>query len=72
LFALLCFSGSNSEGYYWLWNTWYGEVKTETVTKLLEKEGIQWHEENRGTVLIKLDGYRELMRDCEFHSYQQR
>ncbi|MBA0847134.1 hypothetical protein Goshw_013174, partial [Gossypium schwendimanii] len=32
----------------------------QSVTKLLEKEGIQWHEENRGTVLIKLDGYREL------------
>ncbi|MBA0639716.1 hypothetical protein Goklo_022735, partial [Gossypium klotzschianum] len=30
------------------------------VTKLLEKEGIQWQEENRGTVLIKLDGCREL------------
>ncbi|XP_012475697.1 SMR domain-containing protein At5g58720 isoform X1 [Gossypium raimondii] len=32
----------------------------QSVTKLLEKEGIQWQEENRGTVLIKLDGYREL------------
>ncbi|KAA3458577.1 SMR domain-containing protein isoform X3 [Gossypium australe] len=31
----------------------------QSVTKLLEKEGIQWREENRGTVLIKLDGYRE-------------
>ncbi|XVF19866.1 hypothetical protein REPUB_Repub11eG0147900 [Reevesia pubescens] len=31
----------------------------QSVIKLLEKEGIQWHEENRGTVLIKLDGYRE-------------
>ena len=29
------------------------------VIKLLEKEGIQWSEENRGTVLVKLDGYRE-------------
>ncbi|XWS74022.1 hypothetical protein CRYUN_Cryun02cG0179800 [Craigia yunnanensis] len=29
------------------------------VIKLLEKEGIQWREENRGTVLVKLDGYRE-------------
>ncbi|OMO90451.1 hypothetical protein COLO4_19159 [Corchorus olitorius] len=31
----------------------------QSVIKLLEKEGIQWHEENRGTVLVKLDGYRE-------------
>ncbi|XP_016751752.1 SMR domain-containing protein At5g58720 isoform X3 [Gossypium hirsutum] len=31
----------------------------QSVTKLLEKEGIQWREENRGTVLIKLGGYRE-------------
>lgn len=29
------------------------------MIKLLEKEGIQWREENRGTVLVKLDGYRE-------------
>ncbi|TYI21760.1 hypothetical protein ES332_A06G060500v1 [Gossypium tomentosum] len=31
----------------------------QSVTKLLEKEGIQCREENRGTILIKLDGYRE-------------
>ncbi|KAH7549890.1 hypothetical protein ACOSP7_025120 [Xanthoceras sorbifolium] len=31
----------------------------QSVIKLLEKESIQWSEENRGTVLIKLDGYRE-------------
>ncbi|KAL1135275.1 hypothetical protein V6Z11_A12G163500 [Gossypium hirsutum] len=31
----------------------------QKVTKLLVKEGIQWREENRGTILIKLDGYRE-------------
>lgn len=29
------------------------------VTKLLDKESIEWREENRGTVLIKLDGWRE-------------
>lgn len=29
------------------------------VIKLLEKEGIGWSEENRGMVLIKLDGQRE-------------
>ncbi|XVF46738.1 hypothetical protein PTKIN_Ptkin03bG0052500 [Pterospermum kingtungense] len=31
----------------------------QSVIKLLEKEGIQWREENRGTVLVKLDGHRE-------------
>ncbi|KAK6235039.1 hypothetical protein SCA6_010376 [Theobroma cacao] len=31
----------------------------QSVIKLLEEEGIQWREENRGTVLVKLDGYRE-------------
>ncbi|KAJ7964183.1 putative Smr domain-containing protein [Quillaja saponaria] len=31
----------------------------QSVIKLLEKEGIEWSEENRGTVLIKLTGYRE-------------
>ncbi|XVF05333.1 hypothetical protein REPUB_Repub05bG0163200 [Reevesia pubescens] len=31
----------------------------QSVIKLLEKEGIQWHEENRGTVVVKLDGYKE-------------
>ncbi|XWS28692.1 hypothetical protein CRYUN_Cryun25bG0093100 [Craigia yunnanensis] len=31
----------------------------ESVIKLLEKEGIRWREENHGTVLVKLDGYRE-------------
>jgi len=29
------------------------------VTNLLDKESIEWREENRGTVLIKLDGWRE-------------
>jgi hypothetical protein len=29
------------------------------VTKLLDEESIEWREENRGTVLIKLDGLRE-------------
>ena len=29
------------------------------VIELLEKEGVEWSEENRGTVLIKLDGQRE-------------
>lgn len=29
------------------------------VVKLLEKEGIEWSEENQGTVLIKLGGKRE-------------
>ena len=29
------------------------------VIKLLENEGIKWSEENRGTILIKLSGYRE-------------
>ncbi|KAF3454243.1 hypothetical protein FNV43_RR04690 [Rhamnella rubrinervis] len=32
----------------------------QSVVKLLEKEGIEWSEENRGTVLIKLGGKREL------------
>ncbi|KAK8661186.1 hypothetical protein V6N13_052085 [Hibiscus sabdariffa] len=31
----------------------------QSIIKLLEKEGVQWHEENRGTLLVKLDGYRE-------------
>ncbi|XP_062085172.1 SMR domain-containing protein At5g58720 isoform X2 [Humulus lupulus] len=31
----------------------------QSVIKLLEKEGVEWSEENRGTVLIKLDGHRE-------------
>lgn len=29
----MCSSGSNSEGYHWMWNAWHGEVKTETVGK---------------------------------------
>lgn len=29
------------------------------VTKLLDEESIEWSEENRGTVLIKLNGWRE-------------
>lgn len=29
------------------------------VTNLLEKEGVEWKEENRGTLLIRLDGQRE-------------
>lgn len=29
------------------------------AVKLLEKEGIEWSEENRGTVLIKLGGKKE-------------
>lgn len=29
------------------------------VIKLLEKEGIGWSEENRGVVLVKLDGKKE-------------
>ncbi|TYH52992.1 hypothetical protein ES332_D09G067200v1 [Gossypium tomentosum] len=37
----------------------YAAYLSDQVTKLLEKEGIQWREENRGTILIKLDGYRE-------------
>ncbi|KGN47082.1 SMR domain-containing protein At5g58720 isoform X1 [Cucumis sativus] len=37
-----------------------GKSKLKTsVIKLLENEGIQWSEENRGTILIKLSGYRE-------------
>ncbi|XVE59411.1 hypothetical protein DITRI_Ditri05aG0044200 [Diplodiscus trichospermus] len=31
----------------------------QSVIKLLGEEGIQWREENSGTVLVKLDGYRE-------------
>ncbi|XP_022755886.1 SMR domain-containing protein At5g58720-like isoform X2 [Durio zibethinus] len=31
----------------------------QSVIKLLEKEGIQWSEENCGTVLVKVDQYRE-------------
>ncbi|KAM6578235.1 hypothetical protein CsatB_030072 [Cannabis sativa] len=31
----------------------------QAVIKLLEKEGVEWSEENRGIVLIKLDGHRE-------------
>lgn len=29
------------------------------VVKLLEKEEIKWRLENQGTVLVKIDGYRE-------------
>ncbi|XP_056683651.1 SMR domain-containing protein At5g58720 isoform X2 [Spinacia oleracea] len=31
----------------------------QSVVKLLKKEGIEWKEENQGTVLIRLDGPRE-------------
>ncbi|KAF7816101.1 SMR domain-containing protein [Senna tora] len=31
----------------------------QSVIKLLEKEAIEWREENRGTVIIKLNGFRE-------------
>ncbi|TXG74392.1 hypothetical protein EZV62_002971 [Acer yangbiense] len=31
----------------------------QSVVKILENEGLRWSEENRGTVLIKLEGYRE-------------
>ncbi|KAK1394301.1 Smr domain-containing protein [Heracleum sosnowskyi] len=31
----------------------------QSVTNLLQKEGIQWSEENRGTLLIRLDGQTE-------------
>ncbi|XP_028784656.1 SMR domain-containing protein At5g58720 [Neltuma alba] len=31
----------------------------QSVVKLLEKENIEWHEENRGTVIVKLSGSRE-------------
>ncbi|KEH34260.1 Smr (small MutS-related) domain protein [Medicago truncatula] len=38
----------------------FGKSKLkQSVTKLLDKESIEWREENRGTVLIKLDGWRE-------------
>lgn len=29
------------------------------VLDLVKREGIEWSEENRGTILIKLDGQRE-------------
>lgn len=29
------------------------------VIKLMQKEGIEWREENKGTLLIKLGGSRE-------------
>ncbi|KAH9701700.1 SMR domain-containing protein [Citrus sinensis] len=32
----------------------------QSVIELVENEGLHWSEENRGTVLIKLDGFREL------------
>lgn len=31
----------------------------QSVIKLMQKEGIKWSEENQGTLLIKLNGYRE-------------
>ncbi|KAE8733039.1 PfkB-like carbohydrate kinase family protein [Hibiscus syriacus] len=31
----------------------------QSIIRLLEKKDIQWHEQNRGTLLVKLDGYRE-------------
>ncbi|CAK9314568.1 unnamed protein product [Citrullus colocynthis] len=37
-----------------------GKSKLKTsVIKLLEDQGMEWSEENRGTILIKLSGYRE-------------
>ncbi|GAU27708.1 hypothetical protein TSUD_126540 [Trifolium subterraneum] len=38
----------------------FGKSKLkQSVTKLLDEESIEWREENRGTVLIKLNGFRE-------------
>ncbi|KAL5077199.1 hypothetical protein RYX36_016183 [Vicia faba] len=38
----------------------FGKSKLkQSVTKLLDKESIEWSEENQGTVLIKLNGWRE-------------
>ncbi|CAK8565930.1 unnamed protein product [Lathyrus sativus] len=38
----------------------FGKSKLkQSVTKLLDEESIEWSEENRGTVLIKLNGWRE-------------
>ncbi|GLT27276.1 hypothetical protein SLA2020_022860 [Shorea laevis] len=34
-------------------------VLKQSVIELLEVEGIEWSEENRGTLLIEFDGYRE-------------
>ncbi|XP_037494724.1 SMR domain-containing protein At5g58720 isoform X2 [Jatropha curcas] len=31
----------------------------QSIIELLEMEGVRWSEENRGTVLIKLDGFKE-------------
>ncbi|XP_059429665.1 SMR domain-containing protein At5g58720 [Corylus avellana] len=37
-----------------------GKAKVkQSVIKLMQKEGIEWSEENQGTLLIKLNGYRE-------------
>ncbi|KAM7256144.1 hypothetical protein ACFE04_011885 [Oxalis oulophora] len=35
-------------------------VVKQSVVKLLEKEGLKWSEENKGTVLIEMNGCREL------------
>nr|XP_028955480.1 SMR domain-containing protein At5g58720-like [Malus domestica] len=38
----------------------YGKSKLkQSVIELVENEGIQWSEENRGAVLIKLGSHRE-------------
>lgn len=29
------------------------------VINLIEKENLQWSEENQGTVVVRFDGYRE-------------
>ncbi|KAK7301760.1 hypothetical protein RJT34_12634 [Clitoria ternatea] len=51
--ALRIITGCGSHG--------YGKSKLkQSVLNLLNKEGIEWSEENRGTVLIKLKRYREL------------
>uniref|UniRef100_A0A2P2K3G9 Uncharacterized protein MANES_01G161500 n=1 Tax=Rhizophora mucronata TaxID=61149 RepID=A0A2P2K3G9_RHIMU len=31
----------------------------QSIINLLEKEGIEWKEENQGTLLIEVDGYKE-------------
>lgn len=37
----------------------YHSFSSLQVVNLLENEGIEWSEENRGTVLVKLSGQRE-------------
>ncbi|KAG8053115.1 hypothetical protein GUJ93_ZPchr0001g30158, partial [Zizania palustris] len=44
-----------------------GKIK-RAVTELVEKERIEWHEENAGTIVLKLGGpreYRFLEHDCD-------